>query len=248
MSISIEGKNVFPIVSEERSNNYSWFEGAENIDKKVLPITKTQLREIVERNNITIDCIVNEGTVLMLHPYRPNTMVSVTKTMEEFLVQKLNDYSIVLNYLGASNQNLKARVVKKQTRSFEAKGGFSIKGTKVNGKVGKIKKVFSKVRATIIVEGTGKLNYERAKEEACKLGLQNDEFIRTLLELRHDNPITRHYTDIEIAKDFNESMDVAASIVAAAGAFNLKGNFKKNLDSREEVRIIQDITFKKAEQ
>lgn len=242
--VNLQGKSVFPIVSPEKAINYKWYDGSENIDSKVQPMSLEQINSQKEQNGFKLPPVVNEGTVLMRHPYLPNSLVSANMTMGEFLDEKLSYYAVILNYLGATVQTLEARVVSRQSRKFDGKGKLRIKGNKVDGKVSGFKKWRSKVKSTKRIEGTGKLDYYKALELAKRYGLENDTFVKAVLELRHDNPVKSFHFDTEIANEFSETIDAAASLVAGAGVFKLNGNFKKAVSSREEIRIVQDISFK----
>ena len=241
--LEIESKIVFPIVSEERAVNYKWFDGGENIDNKVCPITKSQLESIAKRHQLSVPAIVDEGTVLMRHPYLPNKLVSANLTMAEFVNEKLGYYAEILNCLGATKQKLEARIISKQTRKLDSKGKIVIKGNKFEGKFFSVKKLFSKVKCTRNIEGTGDLDHEKALKKATEYGLVNDYFVREILALRDENPIKRYEFKCEIANEFNENIDVAASLCAAAGAFKIKGSLIKEIETREEIYIVQDILF-----
>ena len=242
--VNLQGKSVFPIVSPEKTINYKWYDGSENIDSKVLPMSLEQINCQKEQNGLTLPPVVNEGTVLMRHPYLPNSLVSANMTMGEFLDEKLSYYAVILNYLGATAQTLEARVVSRQSRKFDGKGKLSIKGNKLEGKVSAVRRLFSKVKSTKRIEGTGKLDYNKALELAKQYGLENDIFVKTVLELRHENPVPSFRFETEIAKEYNDTLDVAASMVAGAGVFKLNGSFKKSVSTREEIWILQDISFK----
>ena len=64
-----------------------------------------------------------------------------------------------------------------------------------------------------------------------------------MLEKRHDRPIDHYTEQVEIGKDYNEIMDIAANMNVMKGPFNLDGNFKKELSIVQKVYINQDIYF-----
>ena len=243
MLSSIDNKSVFPIVSKERSGNYKYDPNFHALDKRIQPLTVSDVIELKE-SGVVLPSVVNEGSLLMRHPYRPNTLIDLSLDNLQYLQEKFGEYAIILNYLGARDQNLKAKITKLETRVIDANGKIQLKGK------GSLKGVFKRfteerfeVKYSKHITASQDCDYEKAEEYAKTVGLINDSFVREILALRKDHPIDTFDTDVVISKDYNDIIDVAASLQIMAASFGLNGNFHKAVSVREQISISQKLCF-----
>lgn len=239
MSI-IDNKKVFPIVSKETQYNYRMCPNAESLDNSVKPLLVLDVDKLRDEGYI-VPSVIHEGMILIRHPYHPKELVYYTKS--DFFNEKLADYAVILNLLGAKKQNLEAKVVATQRRELHTNGKIKIKGVQIEGRANAFFRFTARHRCQIEISGTGKLDYPKALERAKELGLENDTFIHMMLELRRDNPINSCKTNIEISQEYNKSMDAVASLSTVTGAFDLDGDFDQKLSKREQIFILHDIMF-----
>ncbi len=243
MSLSIENKSVFPIVSKERSGNYKYEPNYHSLDKRIQPLTISDVTELKEAG-ITLPSVVNEGSILMRHPYLPDTLIDMNLDNVQYLQEKFGEYAVILNYLGAKDQTLKAKITKLETRSIEADGKIKLKGKgSLKGTFKRFTKDRFEVKYSKHITSSQDLDYEKAEAHAKEVGLINDPFVREILALRKDHPIDKYEADVVISKDYNDIIDAAASLQVMAGAFGLDGSFHKAVSTREQISISQDLSF-----
>lgn len=240
----IQGKVIFPIVNDIRYHSYKLDDNYDKLDSRVQPLTREHISQLIEAG---YDCPdVTAGNKLMLHPYRPKKLVRFSTNTFDYISEKLSDYSVILNLLGAEKQKLCAMCEEVRRREITADGKAKIKDIEISGKYRqkKINKEYSK-RVITIEAGDRNWSYEKAFMKAVEYGLDKDPFIKSMLEKRHERPID-HYTEkVEIGKDFNEIMDIAASMNMMKVPFSLDGNFKQDISIVQMVYIDQEFQFVK---
>ncbi len=239
----VNNKSVFPVVSNERRENYTYYEDSRYLDSKIQPITMTEYQGLIDRGYSVPD-IVNEGTVLMRHPYRPNTLVDSNYTLMAFIQEKFCDYAVILNFLGATNQELDAKITKRQTREISAKGKIKCK-TKfsLKGSFNRKTKEKSEVCFKMTIGGKEGRKCDAAEKYAKEVGLADDPFVRMVLTMQKQKPVKKIKVDIVVSKEFEDLIDAAATLSVMGSAFNLEGDFKKKVSTRDEISICQDLTF-----
>lgn len=240
----LENKSVFPVVSEERRINYTYYDDYQYLDSKIQPITVAEYRSLV-KSGYTVPQNVNEGTVLMRHPYRPNTLVDSNYDQLSYIQEKFSDYAVILNYLGATKQDLKAKITKHQTRIIEAKGKISSKAKfSLKGAFKRLTRDKFEVCYSLNIGATSGMKYKAAVDYAQQVGLLSDPFIRMVLEMQKEKPVDTIRTDLVISKDFSDIMDATATLQVMGDAFKLDGDFRKRVSSKDEISICQDLRFK----
>lgn len=246
MSLSIENKSVFPVVSPECKGSITYEKNYHSLDKRIQPLTVEDVKGLKEAG-IKLPSVCNEGSILMRHPYRPDTLIDMDLDISHYLQEKFGDYAVILNYLGAKDQTLKGKITTRETRKLDANGKLNFKGK------GSLKGTFKRftsdryeVKYSKHITASGGCNYEKAKKYAEKEGLLNDPFVREILELRKDQPIDTYEADVIISKDYSDIIDAAANLQIMSGAFSLGGNFKKDVSTREQISISQNLSFSMA--
>lgn len=239
----MENKTVFPIVSPEVQGNYHYDSKSYQMDHRIQLITVDQYNALKEAG-YTVPSYANEGIVLMRHPYLPNTLVDVNYDELQYLQCKFADYAVILNYLGATKQDLQAKIRRHEKREISADGKMKVKGkVSIKGMYKRFTDDKYEVKFTKTIAGTGVRDFERAKAYAIKVGLENDPFVREMLNLREHNPVTDYSCDIIISKDYNDILDAAASLSVMGGAFSMDGDFEKKVSSRNQICICQVLKF-----
>ena len=240
----IEQKKVFPIVSTEVRNNYKWDKRSNNLDHSVQPLTIEECNAIKEAG-YKIKDKVNPGTILMCHPYHPKTLINYKYGYKEYIEEKFGEYATILNLLGATKQELKAKIEKEEKRKVSADGKIKIKGTTLKGKFAKSSEEKFKVEHVCSIRGTGRIDYEKAEKYATAVGLVDDPFVKKILALRKDNPICDYNETITISQDYNDIIDAVASLEAISGMLDLDGHFSKEVSVRKIICISQKVVFKR---
>lgn len=240
----VENKSVFPVVSVERKINYSWDkEKFQYLDKRVQPLTVADCKALISAG-YSLPSVVNEGSILIRHPYRPRTIIDANMDGTQYIQEKFSDYAAVLNYLGATKQELKAQLTKLETRQISANGIIKSKGKfSIKGLFKRLKKESCEIKYTEEIRGTSIREYQKAYDYAEQNGLANDPFVKKILALQKDKPIMSCKCSLVFSKDYTDIMDAAATLSVLSEKFGLDGNFKKVMRSREEYSINQDLTF-----
>lgn len=238
----IHGRVIFPVVDDIRYYSYKLDENYDKLDSRVQPLTRNHIVQLIEAGYKCPD--VTAGSKLMLHPYRPKTLVPFSTNTFDYICEKLSDYGVILNLLGAENQTLCAQCEEVRKRNITADGKAEIKGFNISGRFRReqINKQYSK-REIKIQAGDLNWSYDKAFDKAVEYGLDKDPFIKSMLEKRHDRPIDHYSEQVEIGKDYNDIMDIAANMNVMKGPFNIDGNFKQELSIVQKVYINQDIFF-----
>ncbi len=183
--------------------------------------------------------------ILIRHPYRPNTLVDSNYDMQSYIEEKFGDYAVILNYLGATEQVLKAKITKRQTRTIEANGKIKSKAKfSLKGAFKRLTTDRFEVCYSLIINSKGGVNYEGAKKYAQEVGLENDPFVKMVLGLQ-EKPVKSLRADKVISKDYTDIFDAAATLQLMDGVFKLDGDFCKKVSSKEEISICQDLKFSK---
>ena len=239
----VEQKKVFPIVSTEVRNNYKWDKRSNNLDHSVQLLTIEECNAIKEAGYILMDK-VDEGTILMCHPYRPKTLINYKYGYKEYLQDKFGDYAIILNLLGATKQELKAKIEKEEKRKVSADGKIMIEGKiSLKGAFAKITNEKYLVEHVCLIGGMGVMDYKKAEKHAKTVGLANDPFVKKILALRKDNPINDYDETITISQDYNDIIDAVASLNAIGGIVDLGGHFSRDIAVRKVICISQRVFF-----
>lgn len=238
----IRGRVIFPIVDDIRYHSLKLDDNYDKLDSKIQPLTREHISQLIEAGYKCPDVVA--GSKLMFHPYRPKTLVSFSTNIFDYIWEKLSDYGVILNLLGAKSQTISAQCEDVMKRDITADGKLKIKEFNISGSFRRkqINKQYSK-RKVKIEAGDSNWNYDKAFEKAVEYGLDKDPFIKSMLEKRHNRPIDHYTEQVEIGKDYNDIMDVAANMNVMKGPFNLDGNFKKELSIVQKVYIDQDIYF-----
>lgn len=236
----ISWKKVFPVVDEIRQYSFKIDDNYEKLDKRIQPITVAQVKEL---KSLGYNCptSVSEGMILMFHPYLPKTIVEATMTTEDFIYQKLQHYSSILNLLGANEQTLVAKCKDIYKRNISANGTVS-KGNKVAFKKSQINKKYSDM--SVSVEG-GKMgwSYNEGLALAREYGLERDPFIESILAKRHQRPIRRFKEKKEISSEYNSTMNITANIQVMKSNFQFEGNVSIITETIQKVFLEQDLLF-----
>lgn len=239
----VKDKSVFPVVSEEKRYTYTWdTEKYKQLDNKVQPLTVAECHKL-EEDGYSLPPVLNEGSLLMRHPYQPKALIDVNFDSIQYLQEKFGDYAVILNYLGSKTQTLQALITKQEIRKITASGKVTIKRIKIKSTFNRLFTSANKVKLSKTIEGTKVLDYQKAVDYAEQQGLLNDPFVKEILELRKNKPIKSYRCDLVISKDYNDIMDVVASLAVMPGVFKLSGNFNKEVRVREEYSISQELNF-----
>lgn len=239
----VKDKSVFPIVSEERRVNYAWDKQRfKQLDKKIQPLTVAECHKL-EEDGYSLPATYNEGSLLMKHPYHPKSLINVSFDSVQYLQEKFGDYSVILNYLGATTQELNAQITKWESRKITADGKVTIKSNNIKGTFKRLFTTDHKGKISKAIKGNSGRDYQSAVNFAEQQGLSNDPFVKEVLELQKNKPIKSYDCNIVISKDYNDIMDVVASLSVMSGVFKLDGSFKKEIQVREEYSIRQVLKF-----
>lgn len=240
---TIENKTVFPIVSTEVRGNYNYDQRSHLMDHRIQPISVEEYGAL-KVAGYTVPAYANEGVILIRHPYKPKTLVDMDYDQLLYLQEKFGDYAIILNYLGVTTQELKAKITKYQTREIDADGKMKVK-TKfsLKGSFHRLTRDKYEIQFSKSISGTGKRDFELAKTYAETVGLASDPFIKEILNLREHNPVPSYFCDVVISKDYNDIFDAAATLSVLGGTFNLDGTFSRKVENRNQISISQKLYF-----
>lgn len=235
---------VIRVDTEERKRNYKWAENSKNLNRQVCVCTIEELRA---NPSINLPKRLAIGDVLMLHPYETNLYLNIEEC-ENLRISKFMHFCAIAQKLGAKSYKLSYGEYKSGESTIDASGkvgsprwGGEVdikKKEKFEKKTGfKLEDSFDGVR--IISEES----FEKAKELAARYNLENDDYIKLLLEKRDpSNENHQHYEHVhcEVSKEINSELDAALSI-DAVGIFDLSANVKQTMKNRES--IVVDIEF-----
>lgn len=185
--------------------------------------------------------------ILAKHPFFKNTYVNIDSLENEILHNKLLCLSSIAQFLGAKSISGHAIVAeeKKRCRTFSGDVTYKIVNGKLQGKFDDDHKYESKYSLDDTFTGVfTPEDYNHAKTEAAKFGLDEEIEIKNLIDQRnpeHSTSIASRKLTIEISREYNRAIDAAFSL--SVPCVKLSAEYKDILEKRKTVLFEMEIKF-----
>lgn len=218
-------------------------------NSKIRIFSIEELNALIKNNYICLEQTVDfeEGQIYIKHPFLPNTFIDINTTEGELFNEKMICLSKIAQLLGATELNGAAEFLDQQERDIDANGKLeygesylSFDEKKELAKIYKDKYHQKYKFKGIFIEG----NWEKAKEEAKKYGLNKDKNIESLIDMRNpssDNPLNSKSISIEMTREINQSIDLAFDLVVKKIKINPK--YREIFKNRKTINYEFEIIF-----
>lgn len=206
-------------------------------------------KQIFDADGITLKNIkrLTAGMILIEHPFLPNTYIDAKDAEKELFHQKQLCISAVMQYLGATKVEGHAEITEMKKRAIDGKGNVAYGKTNLSAEVQIEQKQQCESKYKILDTWPDEFSpeqYELAKAEASKYGLDKDDDIVSLIERRNPanpRPIGSREISVEISTELNRSLDTAFSL-EVAGA-EVGGGYKEILENSKHVSFVLKVQF-----
>ena len=232
---------VVCVCTPERKLNYKWFEGGMALNNPNIAI---ETLENLQNQKCFIPKDTKNNDLLILHPYEQSKYIHIEDIESpKIRSSKFFKYKEILQELGASNYKVvsgKTMAYKAET-NVEGKTSFKIIKTpvelevKVDNKDDFSSKMGFGLVATLEgVRTVGEDSYNNAKALIEKYGLQDDDFIVSLVNSRDpnkENHLLTEHLHYEAMQEFNKCIDAAVAFNAAK-VFDFSTNIKRAISEK----------------
>jgi len=218
-------------------------------------ITPYEIAKLKEEGVIFPDDKLIEGMILMKKPGNSKEYYYRTADDEYRLItERISNIELILSYLGAYQSNLHEETSQKNVKSLttdvkvEGEGKAGLTPTPINveseTKVSTEKDANNHIEIDSSVKWKGaytRESYEKAKEIARDSGLEQDEVIRNLIEMRdpsHPNPIDEKIYSFNLRSDFKNNCSVAADVKATFDGL-LSANINVNVEVNSQLEKME---------
>lgn len=241
---------VFPIVDALETRGWQFGGNGEEISTKAYPICHDDIEDLrsgkYDGHKYQIGNYP-ENTVLVMHPFRPYELIPSDTSEADIINDHLHDLAMIFAALGAETCKENAKIVKRETVEYDAKGRMTIKTVKVKGGVKGSTENSSESEYVLKIkhESDDTNGYEKAYRMAEKNGL---------LEVREIKNILRYFDPEKGGKDklyqlsevltenYHKTLDAVIE-VNTSGAFKFNGSLNVDHKSRRTIRIDKTIHF-----
>ncbi|KAA6349041.1 hypothetical protein EZS27_003532 [termite gut metagenome] len=242
-------KDVIYLVEDEKSINYKYEKNYDKLDGNIqicsyeydAPILKEQCRIISKKP-------LSKGDILIKHPYEDNCYIHIEESEDVIFKYKCNKISDIARLLGASKCKTTLELQEEGERTFEINGGTTTKKASLDMyyKTEESNKLTKKY-ATEDIYAEGNLSFtQEGYEEAQKIAkLFNDLDIHGLVEKRspnHPNLLKKRTVSVELATEFNHSLDCAITLKALP-IFALSAQINKIVKESKKVLFKMEVEF-----
>lgn len=241
---------VYPIVDELETRGWQFGGNGKEIDTKVYPICQGDIEDLrngkYDGHKYQIGNYP-ENAVLVKHPFRPYELIPSDTSEADIINDHLHDLALIFSALGAQSCEETAKIIKRETVEYDAKGRVKIKTVKVKGNVKGSTETSSESEYILKIEheSDSTNGYEKAHRMAEKNGL---------LEVREIKNILKYFDPEKGGKDkvyqlsevltekYHKTLDAVIE-VNASGTFKFNGSLNIDHTSRRTIRIDKTIHF-----
>ncbi len=242
--------SVLYIASDELAYNYSWEKESDYLKSGLKVISIDEIETCKERGYIfDINSSIEEGMMLTAHPFKPRTYIDMNRTEYDLIREKMGCISKVAQKIGATKISGHAILTDRNTlfvnsfvegkfKAVEAKISYSEEDKEEYSKTYHIERTFN--------GHYDKTSYSDAQKLIRQYGLMRDPEVNDLVELRNpseSNEIISQNVKMEASREINSLKEIAFSINAMQGLFNLGGNLQKTISTLSTVVLSLDIEF-----
>lgn len=219
------------IAADEKADSYKFYDDSDKLDERLKVIAMSDLSDYGEVNFVS-DQTLAPGMMFGKHPYLPNTYVDLTSFEDNiFKYTQLKTREIAVS-LGAKRISFTVKVLetKKSEKNLHIEG--NAKGAKANLDLRKEEETKLKSKYTKTFTFTGQTDadsYLRAKKLAKESGIESVEDIEELLMYHNPELANKELSrevNIEISKEFNSRLDIAAT-VDYLKVFSVKADYEE---------------------
>jgi hypothetical protein len=242
-------ERVIHVTSDERSINWEWEKNSEQVNRQIQFVSIDDIPSIRSNTNVVLPSEIQEGDILIKHPFEPDTYLNVVDAKDEICKDKWFKISEIAQYLGATGFNIKEAIESIETRELDVNVGVSYKVT--NARIDIKKKNELKEKLGIEIDDAfdgckiiSDESYKKAQELAKKYHLDNDAAIRSLIRMRDpskENSFRGRTIHCEMTKELNSALDIAFSLNVMPNVFSLDANVNQAITTKETITL--DIVF-----
>ncbi len=245
--------SVINVVSDERSDNYMYFDGGTTIENNhdILVVSEGSIAN--QLGTYILPYGVKEGDVLVRNPYELEpTYIRTNEAAQKIWLGKCNQITDIMSRLGACECHFESCTIQVKRRERSAKLDGTYKLTKAKGSVKQqMEEVMQKrLKLTSIYD---KEPFEITHEEwleikdfAKKSNLWQEEDIRTIINQRQPGVKRRELKEYslrcEVSSDCNTIMDVAFGI-SCCSAFSLDAEIQDKISLHYETLVEYSVKF-----
>jgi hypothetical protein len=242
-------ERVIHVTSDEKSINWEWEKNSEQVDRQIQFVSIDDIPSIRSNTNVVLPSEIQEGDILIKHPFEPDTYLNVVDAKDEIRKDKWFKISEIAQCLGATGFTIEEAKESIESRTLDATLGIKYKTVRSKSDLKKEETLKEKLGITISDKfgGCRKItdnSYLEAKELAIKYHLDNDSAIRSLIRMRNpskENMLTNRSIHCEMTKELNSALDAAFSLNVMPNVFSLDANVKKTLETKETITL--DVRF-----
>lgn len=241
---------IYIAESPEQAINYKWDSSARALDKNVLVLDESGLRELAKNKGpYFLPYDLTPGEALVRHPYNQGYLLLRDDAKEKYITETAEGMFLVARCLGATRIEYKKCDIAEYKREIDSKNGLKYKSVNVGLDVKhsleekylrriKMMREFPKQEFT-------QANFEMAKQIAEERGLFWSADIRSLIDARDPRlgaPMTRQTVSLEVSSSLNQALDVAFSL-RAVPFFKLSSSTKIMTEQKTDMKVEWDIQF-----
>jgi hypothetical protein len=242
-------ERVIHVTSDERSINWEWEKNSEQVNRQLQFVSIDDIPSIRSNTNVVLPSEIQEGDILIKHPFEPDTYLNVVDAIDEIRKDKWFKISEIAQCLGATGFNIKEATESIETRELDTNVGVSYKVINARNNIKKRNELKEKLGIEIddAFDGCKVISdesYKKAQELAKKYHLDNDAAIRSLIRMRDpgiENAFLGRTIHCEMTKELNSALDIAFSLNVMPNVFSLDANVKKTLETKETITL--DVRF-----
>jgi hypothetical protein len=186
------------------------------------------------------------GAILIQSPYDRDVYSELSEAKEVFSMEKMRHFIRLCQILGASKVELKQVDITKEgrTSTFDVKGQTTFATADIKTETA-ISNVLTNMFSISSSYSGGDPDIEEAERYLRKNQLWNDSVLRGLVEQRGhiNNPIRDQNICINLTREANKSLSVAANLNLPVKNIGIQGNYKKVATASEELNLTMMVVF-----
>lgn len=218
-------------------------------DNKIGHIREKDFEEWKNSNKIELDgdVDISVGTILMKHPFLPNTYIDLNTPADKIFKMKMEYLATVMQDLGIKSIEGQAHFISEEKRIISEKGEIGYKIIEIGEKY-KSEQEHNyankyKMNKTFLGDFSEE-SYEKAKKIAKETGLDKDLHLSQLIEQRNPNHINKELSDeleTELSSELNDLTDIAFNLKIQGVSLNV--NYNERLEIKKKIEFKLKINF-----
>lgn len=242
-------KEIIMVTEPEVVKSYKWEKDAQFLHPAVQVLSMEDIERLQEKHtDLFGGKSVYPESVWMKHPFMHNQYIDINTAEDVLTKSKLNALGLIARHLGVKSFTTTFVTTQTEERKHDVNGDVKYKMIEAKTTVNLKKEDSSSNQYYRKEEYSGNFS-EESYQEAIKLakeyGLYNDEDIFYLIQQRnpqHLNMIKNQHVKVELARELNESLDVAFSLDACK-VFKLNANYQQTISIKKTVTLETDLVF-----